>query len=97
MKIIFNPFNCDHGGREDKIRHVGDLGNIKADESGIVNYSFIDNKIKLRGEISNIIGRGLIVHADPDDCGKTNHPTSKTTGNSGKRIGCAIIGYASVN
>ena len=50
--------------------------------------------IKLRGIKCNIIGRGLIIHEDEDDCGTTEHPLSKTTGNSGKRIACAVIGYA---
>ena len=49
--------------------------------------------IKLRGIENNVIGRGLIVHEDQDDCGKGNNTQSKTTGNSGKKIGCGIIGY----
>lgn len=96
MCAHLNPYNKTHGGREDEIRHVGDLGNIIADSSGNVIMEFTDNQIKLRGIESNIIGRGLIIHADPDDCGKGNHSTSKTTGNSGKRIAGVIIGYASV-
>ena len=95
MCAHFNPFNVTHGGREDVVRHVGDLGNIIANDKGIVQMEFTDHLIKLRGDDANIIGRGLIIHEDEDDCGKSNHPTSKTTGNSGKRIACAIIGYAS--
>lgn len=94
MCAHFNPYNKTHGDRTDKERHIGDLGNIYADSNGVVQMEFTDSIIKLRGDVANIIGRGLIIHADPDDCGKGNHPTSKTTGNSGKRIGCAIIGYA---
>lgn len=92
----FNPYNKTHGGRDDIERHVGDLGNLEADSSGNVNIDFYDSLIKLRGDEANIIGRGLIVHEDPDDCGKGEHSDSKTTGHSGKRIGCAIIGYSSV-
>lgn len=91
----FNPFGQIHGSREDEQRHVGDLGNIIADSNGIANYNFIDYIIKLRGDIANIIGRGLIVHANPDDCGKGTNSSSKINGNAGKRIGCAIIGYSS--
>ena len=95
MCAHFNPFNVAHGGRDDVIRHVGDLGNIVANDQGIVQMEFTDHLIKLRGDDTNIIGRGLIVHEGEDDCGKTSHELSKTTGNSGKRIACAIIGYAS--
>lgn len=97
MCAHFNPFNVTHGGREDEIRHVGDLGNIIANDEGIVQMEFKDHLIKLRGDQTNIIGRGLIIHEGIDDCGKTSHELSKTTGNSGKRIACTIIGYASTS
>lgn len=90
-----NPYKKSHGDRNDEERHVGDLGNIIADQFGIVDYEFTDHLIKLRGLESNIIGRGLVIHAHEDDCGKTNHILSKTTGNSGDRMACSIIGYSS--
>lgn len=90
----FNPYNQTHGGRDDIIRHVGDLGNLVSDSEGKVITEFTDHMIKLRGDEANIIGRGLIIHADPDDCGKGNYEDSKTTGHAGKRISCAIIGIA---
>lgn len=34
------------------------------------------------------------VHADPDDLGKGGHELSKTTGNAGARVACAVIGLA---
>jgi Cu-Zn family superoxide dismutase len=92
----FNPYNKNHGGKDDIERHVGDLGNIQADNNGKVQIKLTDHLIKLRGNEANIIGRSLIVHADQDDCGKGNHHDSKTTGHSGKRLGCAIIGYSKV-
>lgn len=49
--------------------------------------------ISLYGEYS-IVGRSVVVHADEDDLGKTNHPDSLKTGNSGKRVACGIIGLA---
>lgn len=91
MCAHFNPFNKNHGGPKSSDRHVGDLGNIKADENGYAMYSFRDDMIKLHGK-ANIIGRGLIIHADPDDLGIGNHELSLTTGNSGKRIACSVIG-----
>jgi Cu-Zn family superoxide dismutase len=91
MCAHFNPFNKNHGGPKSSDRHVGDLGNIKSDENGYAMYSFRDGMIKLHGK-ANIVGRGLIIHADPDDLGTGNHELSLTTGNSGKRIACAVIG-----
>ena len=97
MCAHFNPYNKKHGCPGEKERHVGDLGNLETDNKGIANYTFYDNVIKLRGTKSNIIGRGLIIHADPDDCGKGGNPDSLKTGNAGKRIACAVIGYSKEN
>jgi Cu-Zn family superoxide dismutase len=96
MCAHFNPYKKTHGCPGMKERHVGDLGNLQTDANGNVKYMMSDNIIKLRGKC-NIIGRGLIIHADPDDCGQGNTPDSLTTGNSGKRIACAVIGYAKDN
>jgi len=93
MCAHFNPFNKNHGCPSSKERHVGDLGNLIADVNGIANYKQEDDVIKLEGEC-NIIGRGLIIHADEDDCGLGNEKDSLTTGHAGKRIACAVIGYA---
>jgi len=95
MCAHLNPYNETHGGPETIHRHVGDLGNLKSDGHGCANYRFYDNMIKLRGTKSNIIGRGLIIHEDEDDCGLGKNKESKITGNAGKRIACAVIGFAS--
>jgi Cu-Zn family superoxide dismutase len=97
MCAHFNPYNKNHGCPEQKERHVGDLGNLETDNKGNANYTFFDNVIKLRGNKTNIIGRGLIIHADPDDCGKGDNEDSLKTGNAGKRIACAVIGYSKEN
>ena len=91
----FNPYNCKHGGIHSKERHVGDLGNITSDKNGkISDLEIIDHMIKLRGIKSNIIGRSVVIHEDSDDNGLGNFPDSNTTGHSGKRIACAVIGYS---
>ena len=96
MCAHFNPYGMDHGGPGDKVRHVGDLGNLVADSKGIVRISFVDSVIRLRGTKANIIGRGLIIHADEDDLGKGGETDSLTTGHAGKRIACAVIGYSKI-
>ena len=93
----FNPFNKKHGCPGMKERHVGDLGNLLTDKHGTSKYCMIDNHIKLRGDVANIIGRGLIIHKDIDDCGKGGNEASLKNGNAGKRIACAIIGYSKEN
>jgi superoxide dismutase, Cu-Zn family len=93
----FNPYGKQHGCPGMKERHVGDLGNLKTDKNGSVHYTIEDNMIKLRGSKANIIGRGLIIHADPDDCGMGDNEASLVNGNAGKRIACAVIGYAQDN
>jgi Cu-Zn family superoxide dismutase len=87
----FNPFGMQHGGRNDPEAHLGDLGNIEANESGEVNEVFDAEFIQLSGDLS-IIGRSIVVHSDEDDLGLGNHKDSKTTGHSGKRILWGIIG-----
>jgi Cu-Zn family superoxide dismutase len=97
MCAHFNPYKKNHGCPGVKERHVGDLGNLKTNYKGEAVYTFYDSVIKLRGTKCNIIGRGLIIHADPDDCGKIGNTESLKTGNAGKRIACAIIGYSKEN
>jgi Cu-Zn family superoxide dismutase len=97
MCAHFNPYGKNHGCPGVKERHVGDLGNLQTDASGSAKYRINDDFIKLRGSKANIIGRGLIIHADPDDCGLGGDEASLKNGNAGKRIACAIIGYSQDN
>lgn len=89
----FNPNNQEHGGPNAAIRHVGDLGNIEADASGVAKVNITDKQVTLVGE-NSVIGRTLVVHADPDDLGVGGHELSKTTGNAGARLGCGVIGIS---
>ncbi|KAJ8716873.1 hypothetical protein PYW07_003500 [Mythimna separata] len=92
----FNPTKLDHGSPESEIRHVGDLGNIEAKSDGTSTKVCIqDKQISLSGP-NSIVGRTLVVHADPDDLGLGGHDLSKTTGNAGARIACGVIGLAKV-
>jgi len=97
MCAHFNPYSKTHGCPGMKERHVGDLGNLITNTKGDAAYIYYDNVIKLRGTKCNIIGRGLIIHADEDDCGQGGNAESLKTGNAGKRIACAVIGYAKEN
>ena len=47
--------------------------------------------------VDEIIGRSIIIHEDEDDCGTGPNAESLKTGNAGKRIACAVIGYSKEN
>ena len=80
----FNPTGAAHGNHGHGAHHTGDLPSLKADANGTVSISFSSDTIALAGP-TDITGRGLIVHRDPDDY------TTQPTGNSGPRIACAVI------
>ena len=75
------------------VRHVGDLGNIVADQSGSAKVDIIDSQVTLVGP-NSVIGRGLVVHAAADDLGLGGDADSLKTGNAGGRLGCGVIGRA---
>jgi Cu-Zn family superoxide dismutase len=91
----YNPHGHNHGGLTSKKRHVGDLGNIEAGKNGVAKIDIIDRFVKLRGKYT-VVGRSLVVHEDEDDLGMGNHHDSHTTGHSGKRLACGVIGYAKI-
>jgi Cu-Zn family superoxide dismutase len=84
----FNPTSQQHGDPAHAGHHGGDFGNITADASGkaSLHLSVPTSQISLdAGAPGNIIGRGIIVHADPDDF------VTQPTGNSGKRLACGVV------
>jgi len=89
----FNPDGKTHGGPTDSERHAGDLGNVTAGADGVAKVDLTDSTLSLSGR-NSIIGRTMVVHADPDDLGKGGHELSKTTGNAGARVACGVIGVA---
>jgi superoxide dismutase, Cu-Zn family len=83
----FNPTGAPHAGPDDEKRHVGDLGNIEVARQGKATYKRVDKLIALNGP-NSIIGRSVIIHADPDDL------KTQPSGNAGARVGCGVIGIA---
>jgi Cu-Zn family superoxide dismutase len=83
----FNPEGHEHGLPPDSRRHGGDFGNVKANERGVGELDLMVENLTLTGGSRAILGRAVIVHADPDDGGQP-------TGNAGDRIGIGVIGIA---
>jgi Cu-Zn family superoxide dismutase len=81
----FNPTGMQHGGPDGGERHAGDMGNIVADQGGGANYEQIVTGITLAAGINSIVGRSVVVHADPDDM------ASQPAGNAGARLACGVI------
>lgn len=82
----FNPAGQAHGGPDTTVRHLGDLDNLTADSRGRVNVEILAPAVVLGGGASNdILGRALVIHAQPDD----HH--SQPAGNAGSRIACGPI------
>jgi Cu-Zn family superoxide dismutase len=81
----FNPFGKPHGHHGSGERHAGDLPSLKANKEGRANIQADLDVITLAPGPASIIGRGLIVHADPDDY------KTQPTGNAGARIACGVI------
>lgn len=84
----YNPTNAAHGGPNDANRHVGDFGNITADENGNGVYERLDTLVSLNGPQS-IIGRAVIVHEKADDL------HSQPSGDAGARVAAGVVGIAS--
>jgi Cu-Zn family superoxide dismutase len=86
--LHYNPDGIDHGDLENG--HVGDLGNVTADEDGIANISITAKRVDLIGDRS-IVGRAVVVHSDEDDLGQGGDDESLKTGNAGDRLACGVI------
>lgn len=89
----FNPLGKPHGYFGDDQRHVGDLPSIlvpegekkRPNKAGRATINANLDQMTLSPGPANIIGRGIIVHAQPDDY------TTQPTGNAGARIACGVI------
>ena len=84
----YNPENTEHGDLYGG--HAGDLGNLKTDENGHCKISLKTDKFL----VDDILGRSIIIHEDEDDLGLGEFEDSKTTGHSGSRIACSLIGIS---
>ncbi len=80
----FNPTGKPHGPQSGE-HHAGDMPSLTADSYGNANASFELHGVAVGSGSADLVGRGLIVHRDPDDY------KTQPTGNAGPRIACAVI------
>ena len=81
----FNPFGKPHGNPAGSERHAGDMPALKADMNGQATFEADLDQMTVAPGPGSVVGRGLIVHADPDDY------KTQPTGNAGARIACGVI------
>ena len=78
----FNPHGRRHGAAgKTKERHLGDLGNLKADSAGKAIYTGV-----IHGKVYKFLGRSVVIHSKADDF------KTQPAGNSGARLACGVIG-----
>ena len=79
----FNPMGKPHA--HPGSGHAGDLPALQADKGGRAKLDVMAEGITVGAGAASVVGRGLIVHADPDDY------KTQPTGNAGARIACGVI------
>ncbi len=63
----FNPYGKPHAHAGTPERHAGDLTSLKSDGSGNASLTTDLDIITVSPGPASVVGRGLIVHAQPDD------------------------------
>jgi Cu-Zn family superoxide dismutase len=84
----FNPFGKEHGLKNPKGPHAGDMNNFTVNAKGTARATTIDNRVNLGSDSNSLFSNGgtsMVIHAKADD-GKTD-----PSGNSGDRIACGVI------
>jgi Cu-Zn family superoxide dismutase len=82
----FNPTSAPHAAPTAEAHHLGDLGNIDADESGKAEVHAVADDLSLELFAQNsILGRAIVVHAKADDL------QTQPGGDAGDRIACGVI------
>lgn len=84
----FNPHNAPHGPPTvaQSERHLGDMPNVVADETGRSAITAAIAGATLRdGGVNDLIGKSVVVHEKRDDY------VTQPAGDSGEKIACGVI------
>ncbi len=85
----FNPENKQHGLKNPKGPHAGDMPNFTVATNGTAKSKIVDSRVTLAEGAPNSVfangGTALVIHANADDM-KTD-----PAGNAGDRVACGTI------
>lgn len=81
----FNPMSKPHAHPSTMDRHAGDMPMLTADSAGNATLTAELDVITIGSGVADVVGKGVIVHKDPDDF------KTQPTGNSGARLACGVI------
>lgn len=85
----FNPDNRQHGFYNHEGPHKGDMENLKVDEEGIADQTYVNQLVTLDKNKENSLladgGTSIVIHENQDDY------VSQPAGNAGKRMYCGVI------
>lgn len=82
----WNPGEHDHGRFGVGPFHLGDVGNLQADENGDAQLSLSTQRWSVgSSERNDVLGRSIVIHDSEDDF------ETQPSGNAGGRIGCGVI------
>lgn len=81
----FNPGGQPHGHPGQGVRHAGDMPNLAADAQGRARLTWTTDALSVAAGPASVIGRGVVIHRDPDDY------RSQPAGNSGPRLACGVV------
>lgn len=82
----WNPDMASHGLPATDLHHLGDCGNFEVGADGTGTLTITNDWSIGTGEMNDIVGKAIIVHASQDD-GVTQNPP----GNAGARQACGVI------
>jgi superoxide dismutase, Cu-Zn family len=81
----FDPAGDPHGALHEVRSHAGDLGNLTASAAGRIQTEIRTSKLTVSSGPRSVIGRSVVLHADPDDL------ESQPAGDAGARIACGVV------
>lgn len=84
----FNPDTRQHGLKNPKGPHAGDMNNFTVRANGTATATLSDSRVILGTGSHSVFtdgGTSLVIHAKPDDM------RTDPSGNSGDRIACGVI------